>query len=99
MTGSALELLRKQGEVLDPVLCDTVMPRMHGRGLVHRAHQSCPRFPLPCMPGYASRDITDRGLLATESPFQQKPFFPERPAGQVRKLANSEAKRRTSTAG
>jgi DNA-binding response OmpR family regulator len=51
------------------------------------------------MSGYASRDIAERGLLASESPFLQKPFSPERLAARVRELLDSEARRRKPTGG
>ncbi len=96
---AALELLHKRGGEVNLVLCDTVMPRMNGREFVHRAHQVYPHLPVLFMSGYASRDVADRGLLASESPFLQKPFSPERLARRVRELLDSAAQRGKPTGG
>lgn len=71
---AALEFLAAHPGEIDLVLTDVVMPNINGRQLAERIAVLYPQLPVMFMTGYAGEDILQRGLLAPETHFVQKPF-------------------------
>jgi CheY-like chemotaxis protein len=67
------ELDREAGRV-DLVLTDVIVPDIGTDKLAHEVHSRYPRVPILYMSGYPREEIVQRGLLAREQPFLQKPF-------------------------
>jgi signal transduction histidine kinase len=82
----ALRILMQEGDRIDALLADTVMPRMGGRELARQARLRFPALPVLFMSGYAGNDVEDRGLLEPGVPFVQKPFSTDVLAQRVRTM-------------
>jgi PAS domain S-box-containing protein len=82
----AIELLRRDPDLVDLVLSDVVMPRMGGREVADRLAQLRPGLPVVFMSGYTNDEIMRRGLLEPGMPFLTKPFSPETLATKVREV-------------
>jgi PAS domain S-box-containing protein len=94
----ALELLQREGEDVDLVLTDAVMPRMGGRELADHIGRLKPALPVLFMSGYTNDEIIRRGLLSPGAPYLQKPFSPEALASKVRQILDAARGRRTEAA-
>ncbi len=89
---AALSLLRRDGDSIQLVLSDVVMPGMGGQSLARILRSDRPDLPLLFMSGYQGEDVTDRGLLEPGAAFIQKPFAPQELARRVRELLDARAK-------
>jgi two-component system, cell cycle sensor histidine kinase and response regulator CckA len=67
------ELDREPGNV-DLVLTDVIVPDIGTDRLAHEVRNRYPQVPILYMSGYPRDEIVQRGLLAREQPFLQKPF-------------------------
>ncbi len=85
----ALELLQREGDGVDLVLTDAVMPRMSGRELADHIGRLKPALPVLFMSGYTNDEIIRRGLLSPGAPYLQKPFSPEALASKVRQVLDA----------
>jgi two-component system cell cycle sensor histidine kinase/response regulator CckA len=94
----ALELLQREGEGVDLVLTDAVMPRMGGRELADHIGRLKPALPVLFMSGYTNDEIIRRGLLSPGAPYLQKPFSPEALASKVRQVLDAARGRPTEAA-
>ncbi|HEY5940476.1 MAG TPA: response regulator, partial [Gemmatimonadales bacterium] len=59
---------------LDLVLCDVILPEMSGHELGRRMAAACPDVPVLYMSGYPGLEVVERGLIAHDAPFIEKPF-------------------------
>jgi two-component system, cell cycle sensor histidine kinase and response regulator CckA len=81
----ALELL-KQGNTIDLVITDVVMPGMSGGRLGELLAREHPTVPVLYTSGFANDDVIRRGLLDASRPFLQKPFGPNELARKIREV-------------
>jgi CheY-like chemotaxis protein len=81
--GHALQVYEKEGERIDVILTDVVMPRMSGRELVDRVRATKPAMPVLYMSGYTEDAILRHGVLDASMLLLGKPFAP---ADLVRKI-------------
>jgi len=73
---AALELLDQQGERLDALVTDVVMPRMSGRELASAVQARLSGLPVLYVSGYPEAVVTRNGLLAPGLSLLRKPFEP-----------------------
>jgi signal transduction histidine kinase len=73
---------------VDLILCDVVLPEMSGHELARRLAAARPEIPILYMSGYPGPEVVDRGLIAHDAPFLEKPFTAEGLAKSVRGLLN-----------
>jgi signal transduction histidine kinase len=92
---AALELLGRNPEPVDLVVCDLVMPVMNGYELGVRLASIAPGLPMLYMSGYVGQDAALRGLLPPNAPFIQKPFTPDGLGTSVRTVLESAAATRS----
>ena len=85
---SALELLL--GAEVDLVLCDVILPEMSGHELGRRIASTRPDLPILYMSGYPGLEVVERGLIAHDAPFIEKPFTAAGLASSVRGLLNQD---------
>jgi DNA-binding NtrC family response regulator len=80
----ALELVRRDGESLELVVSDIVMPRMNGVELMQALSISHPSLPVILMSGYATAALSERGIAAPCG-IIPKPFPAERLLAEVQR--------------
>jgi PAS domain S-box-containing protein len=85
---SALELLADAD--VDLVLCDVILPEMSGHELGRRIASVRPELPILYMSGYPGLEVVERGLIAQDAPFIEKPFTAAGLASSVRGLLNQD---------
>jgi CheY-like chemotaxis protein len=68
------------------VLCDVILPEMSGHELGRRIEAVCPDVRVLYMSGYPGLEVVERGLIAQDAPFIEKPFSAEGLAQSVRGL-------------
>jgi two-component system, cell cycle sensor histidine kinase and response regulator CckA len=86
---SALELVLTAE--IDLVLCDVILPEMSGHELGRRISSVRPDLPVLYMSGYPGADVFDRGLIARDAPFIEKPFTADDLASYIRRLLTQSA--------
>jgi signal transduction histidine kinase/CheY-like chemotaxis protein len=89
----ALALVLEQGEPVDLVATDVVMPEMSGHQLVQELDSVRPGIPVLFMSGYADADVVRRRLTDGRAAFLQKPFTPEQLACTVRQVLDRQESR------
>ena len=77
------------GEI-DLILCDVILPEMSGHELGRRVQAIRPETPILYMSGYPGLEVVERGLIAHDAPFIEKPFTAEGLARAVRDLLNQD---------
>jgi two-component system cell cycle sensor histidine kinase/response regulator CckA len=70
----ALRICAEQGNSIDLVLTDVVMPKMSGTMLAEQVVALYPRMKVLFMSGYADDAIVRHGILSPQTEFLQKPF-------------------------
>jgi two-component system, cell cycle sensor histidine kinase and response regulator CckA len=83
---AGLELLLSND--IDLVLCDVILPEMSGHELGRRIGSVRPGLPILYMSGYPGLEVVERGLIAHDAPFIEKPFTAADLASSVRTLLN-----------
>lgn len=83
---AALELLTGSNVAL--ILCDVILPEMSGHELGRRIASIRPELPVLYMSGYPGLEVVERGLIAEDAPFIEKPFTAAALASSVRGLLN-----------
>jgi PAS domain S-box-containing protein len=73
---AALELVGN-GEAVDAVVTDIIMPRLNGRQLRDGLAALLPELPVLFMSGHGAEASVLRELIPPEAPFLQKPFTPD----------------------
>lgn len=86
--GEALRVV-EEGERLDLLLTDLVMPEMSGTELVRRARGLRPGLKVLCMSGFAADAVVRDGLVEAGLPFVLKPVTPESLLPKVREALES----------
>ncbi|MEO7137776.1 MAG: response regulator [Gemmatimonadales bacterium] len=84
--GEGLKLLLSASVEL--VLCDVILPEMSGHELGRRLQVIRPDVPILYMSGYPGLEVVERGLIAQDAPFIEKPFTATTLAQSVRGLLN-----------
>jgi CheY-like chemotaxis protein len=64
---------------IDLVLCDVILPEMSGHELGRRIAAIRPDLPVLYMSGYPGLEVAERGLIARDAPFIEKPFTADGP--------------------
>jgi PAS domain S-box-containing protein len=88
---AALKLLNAD---IDLILCDVILPEMSGHELGHRVGTIRPDLPVLYMSGYPGLEVVERGLIAHDAPFIEKPFTSESLARSVRGLLTGNGRAR-----
>jgi two-component system cell cycle sensor histidine kinase/response regulator CckA len=82
----ALQLCEREGERIDLVLADVVMPGLSGPEMVARLNCLRPGIKVLYMSGYTADKIAHHGVLDPETDFIQKPFTPKQLCAKVREI-------------
>ena len=82
----ALALCQREGQRIDLILADVVMPGLSGRELADRLKQRGQEIKVLFMSGYTDDTIVHHGVQRKEAQFIQKPFAPEQLAVKVREV-------------
>ena len=82
----ALMLCEREGERIDLILTDVVMPGLSGRELADRLKKLRPGIKVLFMSGYTDDTMVHHGVLRKETEFIQKPFGPDQLAVKVREM-------------
>jgi len=85
---TAIGICEAEGERIQLVVSDVVMPGMHGRIMAERISTICPGMKFLFMSGYHD-DATSRSLADATMDFLQKPFSPQDLAQKVREVLES----------
>ncbi len=80
----ALDLIRAQGDFMDVVVSDIVMPRLTGVELLQTLAADNPEIPVILMSGYGTAQLAEQGI-ASPCGVLAKPFPPERLLEEVRR--------------
>ena len=84
---SALQLVADAD--VDLILCDVILPEMSGHELGRRLEGIRPEVPVLYMSGYPGLEVVERGLIAHDAPFIEKPFTADSLGRSVRDLLTS----------
>ena len=86
----ALEFMQTNGNAVDLLISDVVMPHLGGRELAEKVHLIYPECKILFLSGYTDDAVIRHGVLATEFTFLQKPFSPLKLAQNVRQLLDQQ---------
>jgi PAS domain S-box-containing protein len=87
--GEALKLCETYTDRIDLLISDLIMPAMSGTELYERMIVMRPEVKVLFISGYSDEAIENRGLLASNSVFLQKPFPPDVLTRKVREILDS----------
>ncbi|MEP6654387.1 MAG: ATP-binding protein, partial [Myxococcales bacterium] len=76
----------EQGQAVDVLVTDLVMPGLGGRELAARARERSPTLPILFMSGYSADVGIDQDVLSSGENFLAKPFLPGDLARKVREI-------------
>ena len=82
----ALRVALAQGQKLDLLLTDVIMPEMNGKALAERLTVLWPGLKVLFVSGYTGETIARQGILGEGRAFLPKPFSPEALARKVREV-------------
>jgi PAS domain S-box-containing protein len=82
----ALQRCESEGDRIDLILTDVVMPRMSGRELVDRVRVTRPALPVLYMSGYTEDAILRHGVRDSSMLLLSKPFSPDDLTRKVREV-------------
>ena len=78
------EQARRDGDLIDMVLSDVVMPELGGREMVEMIREAHPTLPVILMSGYTDDVLLRHGVDNAGAEFLEKPFTPTALIGRVR---------------
>ena len=84
--GQALAICEREGERIDLVVTDVVMPNVSGRELAERLNKLRPGIKVLYMSGYTGDVVLRHGVREEDTPLLHKPFTPEDLARKVREV-------------
>jgi PAS domain S-box-containing protein len=82
----AIDLANTNGDSIDLIMTDVIMPKMNGYDLTKKISSRCPDVKCLFMSGYTSNVIADHGVLEEGVNFIQKPFSKKNLAIKVREV-------------
>jgi signal transduction histidine kinase/CheY-like chemotaxis protein len=85
----ALALCKRQGDRIDMLISDVMMPDMSGVDLALELKRSQPHMSVLLMSGYSGTALTRNGELRVDLPFLEKPFNPDTVARKVNEVLRS----------
>lgn len=85
----AIRIFEKQGDSIDLLITDVVMPLMSGRELAEQLAGSWPNTKLLYVTGYTDDAVVHYGVHHDQTHFLQKPFSPAGLALKVREVLNA----------
>lgn len=88
----ALKLGDRQGDKIDMILTDIIMPEINGTDLVRLLRQERPNLKALYMSGYATNAAMKIGVLKPNTAFLQKPFSSETLTHCIRKVLDTPEK-------
>jgi PAS domain S-box-containing protein len=89
----AMMLCEREGERIDLILTDVVMPGLSGRELADRLKQREHGIKMLFMSGHTDDTMVHHGVLRKEAEFIQKPFGPDQLALKVREVLGASWRR------
>jgi PAS domain S-box-containing protein len=90
---AASQVLRELAPDLDLVLSDVIVPGIGTSELDREVRDRRPDLPILYMSGYSRDEMLERGLIAPDRPFLQKPFTAEELSASVCRELQAEAAR------
>ncbi|MFN8221882.1 MAG: PAS domain S-box protein [Gaiellales bacterium] len=87
--GHAIELTRAQGDRIDIVVSDVVMPEMNGRELVEQLRELYPALRVLFVSGYDERAVLGAERLPEDVAFLPKPYTPHGLHTKVREVIDA----------
>ena len=88
---AALEVLNDEGQPVDLLITDVVMPRLDGPSLVRQVRETRPEMPVIFISGYAEDSFRKRLGQEAGIHFLPKPFSLKDLAGKVKEVMGEEA--------
>ena len=85
----AIRICEKQGNTIDMLITDVVMPRMSGRELADQLVVRWPEIKVLYVSGYTNDAVIQYGVIHDQTHFLQKPFNPAGLALKVREVLNA----------
>jgi PAS domain S-box-containing protein len=85
----AIHIFEEQGNEIDLLITDVVMPRMSGRELADQLVQKRPDIKVLYLSGYTDDAVVLHGVFHDQTHFLQKPFNPAGFALKVREVLNA----------
>ncbi len=82
----ALAMFEKQGEKIDLVITDVVMPQMSGPALIQRLREKQPNLKVLFLSGYNDSVLVRHGVLLSELCYLPKPFTLQELLERVREI-------------
>ena len=86
---AALEIAASAADGIDLLLTDVIMPEQNGRELAERLRAQHPRMRVLFMSGYPADILSQRGVVAGDVQFLQKPFDVATLARKIRAVLDS----------
>lgn len=86
---AALYLSKNYKKKIDLLLTDVIMPKMNGKELYLKLHETMPELDVIYMSGYPEDTIGVHGVLEEGTHFVQKPFQGEQLAAKVREVLDT----------
>ncbi len=85
----ALEVIGKNGDTIDLLITDVVMPRMDGPSLIREVRETIPDIKVICISGYAEDAFRKKLDRSADIHFLPKPFSLNQLAGKVKEVMNA----------
>ena len=82
----AIKLAEKNGDMIDLLLTDVIMPHMNGREVAEHINKRYPKIKVLYTSGYAEDVIAHHGILNEGLEFLGKPYTPEKLAFKVNEV-------------